>query len=54
MTTEWELKYPLVTVHVLVRGISDYTPLLLETGDPVFSGHLKQFKMELSWLSGGL
>jgi len=54
MTTEWELKYPLVTVHVLDRGISDYTPLILETGDTVISGHLKQFKMELSWLSGGL
>ena len=51
MTIEWELKYPLVTVHALDRGVSDHTPLLLETDDPAFSGHPKQFKMELSWLS---
>jgi len=51
MTTEWELKYPLITVHALDRGVSDHTPLLLETGDPAFSGHPKHFKMELSWLS---
>ena len=51
MTTEWELKYPLVMLHALDRGVSDHTPLLLETGDPAFSGHPKQFKMELSWLS---
>ena len=48
MTTEWELKYPLVMLHALDRGVSDHTPLLLETGDPAFSGHPKQFKMELS------
>ena len=41
MTTEWELKYPFVTVHALDRGVSDHTPLLLETGDPAFSGHPK-------------
>ena len=51
MTTEWELKYPLVTVHALDRGVSNHAPLLLETGDPAFSGHPKQFKMELNWLS---
>ena len=48
VTTEWELKYPLVTVHALDRGVSDHTPLLLENNDPAFSGHPKQFKMELS------
>ena len=47
MTTEWEFKYPMVTVH----GVSDHSPLLLQTGDPPFTGHAKQFKMELSWLS---
>ena len=51
MTTEWELKYPLITVHALDRGVSDHTPLLLETSDPAFLEHPKQFKMELSWLS---
>jgi hypothetical protein len=51
MSTEWELKYPLVTVRALDRGISDHTLLILETGDPAFSGQPKQFKMELSSLT---
>ena len=51
MTTKWELKYSLVTVHALDRVVSDHTPLLLETSDPAFLEHPKQFKMELSWLS---
>ena len=51
MTTEWELKYPLIMVHALDRGVSDHTPLLLETSDPTFLEHPKQFEMELSWLS---
>ena len=51
MTTEWEFKYPMVTVHALDRGVSDHTLLLLETGGPSFMGHAKQFKLELSWLS---
>ena len=45
LTTEWEFKYLIVTVHALDRGISDHTPLLLETGDPSFTRHAKQFKM---------
>ena len=51
MTTEWEFKYPMVTVHALDRGVSDHTLLLLEMGDPSFMGHAKQFKLELSWLN---
>ena len=51
MTTDWEFKYPMVTVHVLDRGVSDHTPLLLETCDPSYAGHAKQFKLELSWFS---
>ena len=51
MTTEWEFKYPMVTVHALDRGVSDRTLLLLEMGDPSFTGHPKQFKLELNWLS---
>ena len=51
MTTEWEFKYPMVTVHALDRGVSDRTLLLLEMGDPSFMVHAKQFKLELSWLS---
>jgi hypothetical protein len=49
MTTEWEFKYPLVTVHALGRGVSDHTPLLLDTRRPAFTGISKPFKMELSW-----
>ena len=41
----------MVTVNTLDRGVSDHTLLLLETGDPSFMGHAKQFKLELSWLS---
>jgi len=49
MTTEWEFKYPLVTVHALDRGVSDHTPLLLDTGTPALMGIAKPFKMELNW-----
>ncbi len=48
-STDWESKYPLVSVHALDRGVSDYTPLLLDTGEAAFAGNLKQFKLELSW-----
>ena len=51
MSTEWEFKYPMVTVHALDRGVSDHAPLLLDTGNSSFTGNSKQFKMELSWLS---
>ena len=51
MTTEWEFKYPLVTVHALDRGVSDHTPLLLDIGEPSYRGIAKQFKIELSWLA---
>lgn len=51
MSSEWEFKYPLVTVRALDRGASDHTPLLLDTGIPAFQGNNKSFKLELSWLS---
>ncbi|KAJ1289110.1 hypothetical protein BS78_02G140100 [Paspalum vaginatum] len=51
MSLGWEFKYPLVTVQALDRGVSDHTPLLLDTGSPPFDGNSKQFKLELSWLS---
>jgi hypothetical protein len=31
MTIVWEFKYPLVSVHALVRCVSDHTPLFLDT-----------------------
>ena len=43
MTTEWEFKFPLVSVQDLDRGMSDYTPLLLDTGTSAFSRISKQF-----------
>lgn len=48
-STEWESKYPLVSVHALDRGVSDHTPLLLDTGEAAFTGNIKQFKLELGW-----
>lgn len=41
MSTEWESKYPLVSVHALDRGLSDHTPLLLDTGVQAFTGNTK-------------
>jgi endonuclease/exonuclease/phosphatase family metal-dependent hydrolase len=32
VSTEWELKYPMVTLRTLPRVISDHTPLLLKDG----------------------
>jgi hypothetical protein len=51
MTIEWEFKYPLVSVQALDRGISDHTPLLLDTGAATFKGNNRQFRMELSWFT---
>jgi hypothetical protein len=50
MSTEWEFKFPLVTIQALDRGISNHTPLLLNTGYPAFIGSKKKFKFELKWL----
>jgi hypothetical protein len=38
-----------VTVQALDTGVSDHTPLLLDTGTPAYTGNTKQFKFELSW-----
>jgi hypothetical protein len=32
MNTEWEFKYPLVSVQALDRGVSKHTLHLLDTG----------------------
>jgi hypothetical protein len=50
MSTEWKFKFPLVTIQALDRGVSDHTPLLLNTGYPAFVGSKKKFKFELNWL----
>jgi endonuclease/exonuclease/phosphatase family metal-dependent hydrolase len=45
--TEWELKYPMVTVNTLPRVISDHTPLLLNTGMPSqHTSHMFKFELE--------
>jgi len=49
-STEWEQRFPLVTVDALNREISDHTPLLLSTGDKVSRINQPEFKFELSWL----
>jgi hypothetical protein len=51
MTIEWEFKYPLVSVRARDRGVSDHTPLLLDTGEATFSGNSRQFRLELSWFT---
>lgn len=40
MSTEWESKYPLVPVHAK-KGLSDHTPLLMDTDAHVFTGNMK-------------
>ena len=32
-SVEWEQKYPVVSIHVMQRAISDHTPLLVDSGD---------------------
>jgi hypothetical protein len=49
VSTEWESKYPMVTVNALPRTILDHTLMLLNTG--MSSQHtLHLFKFELGWL----
>jgi hypothetical protein len=50
VSMEWEEKYPLVSVRALTRTGSDYTPLLIETGNPAHLGRYRHFSFELSWL----
>ena len=51
MSTDWEDKYPLVTVRALERieDLSDHAPLLLSTGT-LKSNVRHRFKFELGWL----
>jgi hypothetical protein len=50
ITTEWEEKYPLTTVHALTREVSDHTPLLLNSSESSFMATQPMFKFELGWL----
>jgi len=51
MSTDWEDKYPLVTVRALERieDLSDHAPLLLSTGT-LKPNARHRFKFELGWL----
>jgi hypothetical protein len=51
MDTNWELKFPMVTVRALERivGFSDHAPILLTTGTPR-PPSTRRFKFELGWL----
>jgi hypothetical protein len=50
ISTEWELSNPLSTVVVLLRVISDHTPLLVHTGHTSQSNNVPMFKFKLGWL----
>ena len=45
----WEKKIPLVTVQALSRGISDHTPLLVDSGEAAHVGNKNIFSFELAW-----
>jgi hypothetical protein len=47
--TDFESKYPVMTVQALSREISDHTPLFYNTNNPS-STYQPQFKFELGWL----
>ena len=48
-SVEWEQKFPLVTVQALSRGISDHTPLLVDSGEAMHMGNKNTFSFELAW-----
>ena len=51
MDSDWESKFPLVSVRALPRieSLSDHAPILLTTGTPT-SPPKRPFKFELGWL----
>jgi hypothetical protein len=49
MSTEWDQAFPLVRVLGLAQGISDHSPLLVDSGDN-FSRGKKKFRFEKWWL----
>ena len=50
MSTDWEGKYPMVSVEAMDRARSDHTPLLLNTGASSQFGSQPPFRFELGWL----
>ena len=57
-SVEWEQKFPYVIVQALTRGISDHTPLFLDSGRPptweikmFFLSSLLGLREKVSWIS---
>ena len=48
-SVDWEQKFPLVTVQALSRGISDHTPLFVDSSEATHLGNKNSFSFELSW-----
>lgn len=46
---EWEQKFLLVIVRALQRGISNHTPLLMNSGEAAHVDNKAAFSFELSW-----
>jgi hypothetical protein len=49
VSREWELRFPLTTVHKLIREVSDHNPIILDT----MEGREKlarEFRFEKRWL----
>lgn len=48
-SVDWKQKFPLVTVRALQRGLSDHTPLLVDSGEATHVGNKNIFSFKLSW-----
>jgi exonuclease III len=48
VSTDWELKYPKVSVYARTREISDHSPLILDSEQPPKQNNANMFKFELS------
>jgi hypothetical protein len=49
VSTKWDAKYPLAKIVGLAKGISDHTPLLVDSGDRRAVGE-KRYRFKKWWL----
>ena len=49
-SVEWVQKFPLVTVQAFSHGISDHTPLLVDSGVATHVGNKSMFSFESAWV----
>ena len=49
VTTKWEEKFPISSVQSRDRGISDHTPIVLNTGASTHMNNQPRFKFEIGW-----